>query len=1137
MKRILYRKRRRGASVLVVAPLHLVICLLLAGAANAPAMVLYDMDQIHGDVRVLGAHAGSRLGRVVASGDFNGDDFIDVAISSPSYQTDLKQLAVGAVFVVFGSGGFPPAHQIDLFDQSVDITVFGRQFGDNLGSALAVGDLNDDGIDDLIMAGDGIDPGGTQDAGAVFVLFGSTGFTSPQVVDLSLVSADMEIYGAAEYDHTGYRLGTGDLNGDGVDDLVFSILGHEHLTRTNCGAAGVIFGSSGHASGYLLELAADQPDVTVVGAARDDWLASALALGDINGDGLDDLLLSAVFADPLGREKAGTVALLEGRETWSPHEVVDLSITSPAVLLLGASANDRIGFSLASGDMNGDGLDDIVVGAHLAGGTSGSEAGRVHVLHGVNPIPPGTVVDLASPTAVDISFLGAHAGDKLGYALALGDFNGDTIDDLQMGAVGLDPPGGEFAGGVFAVYGSDSFPANLVWDMAGSDPDILIYGDEALEQAGVSVAAADLNEDDLDDFLVGAFQHSSATGGDWCGALYGIYGCVEAAVPTAPSPAPGALDVPLEITLGWTAGPEADTYDLHFDTVSPPELYQSGLTEPFFDLPPLVSGQHYYWQVVAKNECSETASPVWDFTTCIVPAVPGSPSPADGATGTALDLLLDWSDTVGADSYTLYFGDSSPPPLYESGIMDSQYDLPVLAEGITYHWRVEAVNGCGGTSSAEWSFTTCVNTVPPELTSPVDGAVDQPTNPVTLDWLPAPGAEVYDVYFGESNPPLFWQGDLATTYLPIFGLEEGVTFYWQVVARNNCNQAASEIRSFTTIWSPVQMLVTGPGPDIDNPPLVRIFDPGALPAVVSEWSAYGVDKYGVNVAAGDLGWSRLDEVVTGAGPGDVFGPHVRGWEPDGGAIPQVSFLAYGTHKFGVNVACGDIDGDGYDEIVTGAGPGAVFGPHVRAWNVDGDTATAMPLVSFMAYNTLKWGANVACGDIDGDGYDEIVTGPGPGAVFGPHVRGWDVDAGAATADPAVNILAYGTHKYGVNVACGDVDGDGIDEILTGAGPGEMFHSHVRGWNYDGGAVYAMAGLSWLAYDQLTHGVRVGAADVDGDLVDEILTCPGPAAENQALVRGWNYDGIVLELIDTIEFPAYDGEVVRGGNITGGSLQE
>ncbi len=1106
------------------------------GTVATPGLILYDMDQINGDLRVLGPHDDSHLGRSVAGGDLNGDNLDDLVISSPGYRTESGQAAPGAVFVIFGTAAFPPEHVIDLSAATADLTVLGRLSGDYLGICVTLGDLNGDGIDDLIVAGDTSDVGGMVDAGAVYVVFGSDGFPANHVVDLSAENADMEILGAFPSDHTGYALETGDVNGDSVDDLLFSIFGFDLPGRPDCGAAGVLYGSAAHLSGSVLDLSLDQPDLLVLGANSNDWLGSALAAGDIDGDGADDLVLSAVFADPLGRDKAGLVALVLGSDSFSAPEIIDLDVTSPAAWLVGGAANDRIGFALECGDINGDTLDDIVVGAHLASGTAGAEAGRCSVVYGNASIPPGTIIDFASPTAGNINFRGGHADDRLGYSLACGDINGDGIDDLMMGAVGLDPPGGKLAGGVFTVYGSDAFDPYLVWDFAGSDPDILIYGDEAQEQAGVSVAVARMNGDGLDDCLVGALQHSSGTGGDYCGALYCIYGCVEAAAPSDPHPASGEVDEPLEVTLTWSAGPEADTFDLFFGTVDPPPPYQAGLSDPFFDLPPLVSGQHYYWRVEAINECSRTSSGVWDFSTCIVPAVPGSPDPANGAGGTALTVTLDWSDTVGAVSYNLYFGDSSPPGFHAGGLTHSEYDLPDLDEGTQYHWRVEALNGCGATLAAEWDFTTCVTPGPPTLVYPPHGAVDLPTA-ITLDWSTVPEADSYTVYFGDSSPPPLYQSEMTETYLAVDGLSDGITYYWQVAAVNNCGAAASAVRSFVTIWTPVQFLATGPGPDEGNPPLVRIFDPQELPLAVAEWNAYGVEKYGVNVAAGDLGWDRLDELVTGAGPGELFGPHVRAWYPDGSPVPEVSFMAYGTLKYGVNVACGDFDGDQLDEIVTGAGPGAVFGPHVRGWNVDGATATSVSDVSYFAYGTPKYGVNVACGDIDGDGFAEIVTGAGPGAVFGPHVRGWNVDGGSAAAIPEVSFFAYGTLKYGVNVACGDVDGDGIDEIITGAGPGDIFRAHVRGWDYDGVVVASIPGLSWFAHDDLTYGSRVGCADVDGDGIDEILTCPGPGEVNGAQVRGWNYDGLELALIDAINFPAYDQEVIRGGNITGGTFED
>ena len=157
----------------------------------------------------------------------------------------------------------------------------------------------------------------------------------------------------------------------------------------------------------------------------------------------------------------------------------------------------------------------------------------------------------------------------------------------------------------------------------------------------------------------------------------------------------------------------------------------------------------------------------------------------------------------------------------------------------------------------------------------------------------------------------------------------------------------------------------------------------------------------------------------------------------------------------------------------------MFGPHVRGWDYDGSgTTQPLPDVSFLAYGTSKYGVNIACGDIDGDGIDEIVTGPGPGTMFTSHVRGWNWDgSGAVEAIGGVNFIAWSPAFWGVNVACGDLDGDGIDEIVTGRGPGPNAPAAVRCWNYDGLIVSDLPEMEILAYDPglFNHGVRVAAA--------------------------------------------------------------
>jgi len=347
------------------------------------------------------------------------------------------------------------------------------------------------------------------------------------------------------------------------------------------------------------------------------------------------------------------------------------------------------------------------------------------------------------------------------------------------------------------------------------------------------------------------------------------------------------------------------------------------------------------------------------------------------------------------------------------------------------------------------------------------------------------------------------------------------------------------ILSDGNLFDPPAFLAS-PGFYPSSPPELRLYDAFYNETWMASFSPYLVQGYGLVSSGGDLDGDGNDELITGPGPGPYHPALVQVLDREGERL--AAFQAYGTPRYGVLVSSGDLDGDGVDEIVTGAGPGAVYGPHVRGWRWDGgETVSPLPGVSFLAYGTNRWGANVACGDIDGDGADEIVTGAGPGDVFGPHVRGWRWDGeGLVSAMPGVSFFAYGTLRWGVNVACGDIDGDGIDEIVTGPGPSEIFSSHVRGWDYDGEAVAPIDGVSFIAYPNLPHsmGCTVACGDVDNDRVAEILTGPGPHPANPAWLGTWNYDGKALSLVESKTFLVFEeGDYVGGARIALGNLRQ
>ena len=345
-------------------------------------------------------------------------------------------------------------------------------------------------------------------------------------------------------------------------------------------------------------------------------------------------------------------------------------------------------------------------------------------------------------------------------------------------------------------------------------------------------------------------------------------------------------------------------------------------------------------------------------------------------------------------------------------------------------------------------------------------------------------------------------------------------------------QTDSAIGLFTVV-NPLRNILAGQGLADPNPNVGSIFDSGGGP--LATMTAYGAGKWGLNVAADEIDGDGKDEVVTGPGPGAVFGPQVRAFEETGTAKAKVNYYAYGTLKYGVNVGGADVERDGFTEIVTGAGEGAVFGPHVRGWNFDNAAVTAISKINFFAYNTLKYGAKVVGADLDFDGYGELITAPGPGAVFGPQIHGYNVDGGAVTA-LNVNFFAFSGVQFGANLSGADVDIDGHDEILVAKGPsgGAAYDTNVRGFNHDGATVTAIANLDFTAYLPSTlYGARVGAGSFAITPGDEILTGPGPDPAMTSTIHEYGYNAVSGETL-VGQFDAFAGQMY-GVNVVGGNF--
>ncbi|GEM_PF-2666500 len=1147
-----------------------------AGPSSAPAWT--------------GTGAGdARFGEALAAaGDINRDGRGDLLVGAEGVPSSR-----GSAYVFYGT----TSGLASTAAWSVTSTEYSTRFGKSVASA---GDVNGDGYLDVVVGAPEVNAQAVREGRAYLYLGTSTGLSTTPAWTADPTDQDEARFGTCV-------AGAGDINQDGYADV---LIGAPSVAPA--GRAYLYFGSpSGLAAApaWVVE-SPDDP----AGAYFGTVVASP---GDLNGDGRRDVVISAPYAD---------VQRSTGEYTWTVSGAVYVYLNSAAGLssvpsmALSPTGQGETFFGrsvAAAGDTNGDSRADLIVGAPVWNREPYYGKGRAYVYFGASTraavpwllSPPSeTRLGTATPTLDWADCVDADGIQS--YDVEVDDTS--TFDApvrwsgtvaVSQASAGPLPEGGFYwrvrardgVGNlsdwslVRKVYADGSGPVapqpaspvsdawtttmpRLSWSTSGDFSGVANYDVEVASTPDFSgpIEFSATTQYAVDTTALGAGRHywrvrARDTWG-WTSTWTGASFVVDAVAPSAPvlvSPADGSTANLANPVFDWTDSTDANGvqgYYLYLDnepTFANPVVWAVSVTASQVESISL-TGSLYYWRVVALDRAGNGSawSPVWSFTrSSSLPGAVGALSPANGAPRMNPVVELDWSDASdpdGIQGYQVQVSTDSTwvaPPVWTGSSSVSSITTSALPEA-ALSWRVRAVDTLGNLGA--WSTATFrLDSTPPtapSLVTPANGALVLAAG-LMLDWTDTTDNLVtltYDVELDSDSAftaPLTWSGSTYPSYAYVPTFADGL-YSWRVRSRDTAGNTSawSAVRTFSVDGSPPPvptLLSPASGATVmtGTPTLdwTDVVDPNgvnydvqvdesatistpllatASGLTASQWTTPWVGDYvrmywrvravdGRGLAGA---WSAISSFVVDRGRGFYVGLGAGaagllggcGDETAGAAWRPVYTLVDATYNAAsgeTRPAAGDLDGDGLPELVVGRGRTTSSGGWFAILDDQGTGFAVLRWIQlpFSAYNAANGETWPACGDIDGDGRDEIVVGLGTYTSQGGYFALYD-DASTGYAFIGWRRISWSQYNAAngeTRPAVGDATGDGRAEVFIGLGRYPSRGGRIARYTSGSVAFSAWMQFAYTAYNSANGETWPACGNIDDDVRDEL--CVGMGA--------------------------------------------